>query len=374
MSRKGKYNLFSFMIEDKLIFYKSINKSKKLVAFSIFRANNVPKIVNILNGLLKKRLLKSYSIQIDISDNYKKLFFLNFEDQERERILNSFNLIFNKLTKKNKFIYFYRTNSLKRHFFKTITANFIPNSKITHFDGSILIKTQDNEISLQGFEIKTDFIKNRRNFLHTLIKLIRNLNHSGFFIFYISINNDNQIRLNAYFIDIIKEKFTKSFNIEKEINSIYKENVFQVIALELSSIYRILWRINLTEVFTLQKEIAEFFISFSLFDFQNLLLFSKQFEQFLKLHQIEVYKLNRKLMLLEKSVLFLIIEKLDFDLIEKILTKYLSTHPIFILVLSSRVDSKILELNNINSIKNLILLNDKDIINFDFSKIKKYTG
>lgn len=370
MSRKGKYNLFSFIIEDRLIFYKSINKHKNFIAFSIFRAENLPKNITILNDLLMKRLLKSYSLQIDISDKYKKVFLIKFEDQDRERILNSFNLIFQKLTKENKFIYFYGPHSLKRQFFKTITKNFAPNSNINHIEGLVSIKTQEREITLQGFEIKTDLIKNRINFIHTLIKLLRNLNYSGFLIFYISLNIYNQNLLNAYYINTFKEEFEKPSKIEKEINSIYKENVLHLIDLKLSSIYRILWRINLTETFIKHNEILDYFINFSIFDFQNLSLFSKQFEQFLKLNLVEVHRLNPKLMLLNQSILFLIIDKLEFNLIEKVLTKYLPAHPIFILILSSQVYNEILELNNIKSIENLKILNVKDIINFDISKIK----
>jgi hypothetical protein len=118
----------------------------------------------------------------------------------------------------------------------------------------------------------------------------------------------------------------------------------------------------------------EFFIGFSTYDFQNLSNFSNQFEENLKINQVTVHKLNRNLMLLNQSTLLLIIDKLDMDLIEKVLSKYLSSHYIFIIILSLPIYNRLLKLRNLDSIKNLTLLNIKDVINFDFSKIKKISS
>jgi hypothetical protein len=374
MSKKGKFNLFSFLIEDKLIFYKSSNRTNKLIAFSIFKANDIPKIICILNDFLKKRLIKSYSLQIDVSNKHAKFFFLSFEDQDKDRILNSFNLIYQILTKAISFIYFYKNNNLMHHLLNIASIKISPKLTLSLNEGTLLIKNDEKIIILHGFQININLIKNKTSFFYTLIKLLRNLNHTGFLIFNFNVDNQYNNLISSYYIDMTKKDENKPFNIEYEINSIYKENIFRKIEVERNLVYRIFWRNNLTDVFFIENEFLEFFVTFSTYNFQNLSNFSNQFEGDLKLNQIDIHKLSRNLMLLDQSILLLIIDKLEIDLIDKVLKRYLSTYHIFIIILSLPIYNKILELHNIDSIKNLTLLNVKDVIDFDFSKIKRVSS
>ena len=77
MIRKGKFKLFSYIVEDFLIFYKSINRNKKIISFSILESEDFFPLITILNNFLKQRFLNYYSIQISTTKRNKKLFFLN---------------------------------------------------------------------------------------------------------------------------------------------------------------------------------------------------------------------------------------------------------------------------------------------------------
>jgi hypothetical protein len=72
MPKKGKYQLLSYLVNRYLIFYKSLNRNKKIVAFAMFEANSLNKTIPILNEFLKKRFIQSYSIQLNTLQEKKK--------------------------------------------------------------------------------------------------------------------------------------------------------------------------------------------------------------------------------------------------------------------------------------------------------------
>ena len=91
MVRKGKFKILSYIVEEYLIFYTSLNRNKKILAFSIVETKDFYPLISILNNFLKKGFLNCYSIQIDISQRDNKFFILNFEDYRKERIIKFFN-------------------------------------------------------------------------------------------------------------------------------------------------------------------------------------------------------------------------------------------------------------------------------------------
>ena len=60
MVKKGKFKLLSYVIEDQLIFYKSLNKNKKILAFSIIEAESFFPLLQILSDFLRKRFIKYF--------------------------------------------------------------------------------------------------------------------------------------------------------------------------------------------------------------------------------------------------------------------------------------------------------------------------
>ncbi|MFX1391831.1 MAG: hypothetical protein ACFE9Z_17335, partial [Promethearchaeota archaeon] len=115
MTKKNKYRLFSYFIENHLIYYKSLKK-KKIIAFAIFEYLDFKSLDSILNDFLRKRIIHYFSIQIDIDEKNEKIFLLNFEDYKKENIIKSFNIIKQFLTEIEKPIKFLKDQSLEKKF------------------------------------------------------------------------------------------------------------------------------------------------------------------------------------------------------------------------------------------------------------------
>lgn len=370
MSRKGKFNLLSFLIEEKLIFYKSINKTKKLIAFSILSSKNIPKVLVILNKMLKKRLIRSYSIQIKTDSKSRERIFLYFEDQEKERILATFNLIHQKLNTEIKALRFFKKGNLKREFFKIFSNKITPYSDVIIDKESIRIHYDQKSLLIKCYQIKINLIHDRIEFIPSLIQLLNKLNSYGFLIFNVRINNYDEITLNSYYLRISKKEKDQDLNLENEINSLYDTPIFKAINVKFHSFYKILWRKALSLEFSVVKDLLNLFLTYSVYDFQNSNLFINQLLRMFQLNQIEVHKLNSNLLLLDKqSALYLIINNAEMSLLEKVITQYKTTHKIYLINISTK-DYNNSELNKIESIPNLKLLTFKDIINLDFLKIK----
>ena len=374
MSRKGKFNLLSFLIEEKLIFYKSINKTKKLIAFSILSSKNIPKVLVNLNKMLKKRLIKSYSIQIQTNSKSKGRILLYFEDQEKERILTTFNLIHQKLNTEIKSLRFFKKGNLKREFFNIFSNKITPQSDVIIDKESIRIQYNHKSLFIKCYQIKINLIHDRIEFIPTLIQILNNLNSYGFLIFDVRINNFNEINLNSYFLSITKKEKDHDSNLENEINSLYESPIFKAINVKLRSFYKILWRKAIGIEFSVMKDLLDFFLIYSVYDFQNSSLFINQLQKMFKLNQIEVHKLNSNLLLHdEQKALYLILNNADMKLVEKVITEYKATHKIYLMNLSPKVSNNS-DLNKIESIQNLQLLTLKDIINLNFLKIKSQSS
>ena len=88
MVRKGKFKLFSYIVDDYIIFYKSSNKIKKYIAFSILICEEYNSLIPVLNKFLIQRFLNYYTIQININSRNKKVILLNIEDKKRIEFLN----------------------------------------------------------------------------------------------------------------------------------------------------------------------------------------------------------------------------------------------------------------------------------------------
>ncbi|GAG91509.1 unnamed protein product [marine sediment metagenome] len=178
------------------------------------------------------------------------------------------------------------------------------------------------------------------------------------------------IVLNAYFIDIRYEKDRKSLDIEEEINSLFKCELFKKSVINLNRLYCILWRANLSEIFYNLTQDADIFLSLSQYNFQNLSKFSIQFDKALCLNQIEFQTLKPNLFFIEDKILFLIQKVYNPIEISRILEKFLSKYYIFILILNMDEYKKLIQSNNIRLMENIKTLNYKEFIKFNISNMK----
>ncbi|MFX0009887.1 MAG: hypothetical protein ACFE9R_06210 [Candidatus Hermodarchaeota archaeon] len=332
----------------------------------------MPKVLVILNKMLMKRLIKSYSIQIQTNSKSRERIFLYFEDQEKERILTTFNLIHQKLNKEIKAVRFFKKGNLKREFFNIFSNKITPHSDVIIDKDSIRIQYDQKSLLIKCYQIKIDLIHDRIEFIPSLMQLLNNLNSYGFLVFNVRINNFNEINLNSYYLSIAKKEKDQDLNLENEINSLYESPIFKAINIKLQSFYKILWRKALGLEFSVVKDLFELFLTFSVYDFQNSNLFIDQLQKMFRLNKIEVHKLNPNLLHVSPSALYLTLNNADIGLVEKVITEYKTTHKIYLIDLSTK-DSHNSKLKNIELIQNLKLLTFKDIINLDFLKIKNQT-
>ena len=147
MMKKGKYKLLSFFIEDYLLFYKSLNKTKNFIAFSIFECYDFNPVFGILTDYLKKRFLNYFSIQVNNNERGKILFILNFKDTNKDAIINMFHLLHQKLEEVKDDLNFLKHDVLIQNFFSIITQSFNFNMEITRSTDSLIILNEVDNIS-----------------------------------------------------------------------------------------------------------------------------------------------------------------------------------------------------------------------------------
>ena len=370
MVRKGKFKLFSFLIEKHLIYYKSLNKNNKLVAFSILEINNLLKIIPILNDFLLNKFLFYYSVQIKVPKNRRKTILLTFIGNDKSRIDKFFNLIMQKIRENDKSIKFLKNHNLKRQYFHILSDKINNDINTLKLGDSLILKQGDNVQFLHFYEINCDLMQNEKVSLHNLLKALNNFNQKGYLIFNIKAINSENIVSNAYFIDIRYEKDRKSLDIEEEINSLFKCELFKKSVINLNRLYCILWRANLSEIFYNLTQDADIFLSLSQYNFQNLSKFSIQFDKALCLNQIEFHTLKPNLFFIEDKILFLIQKVYNPIEISRILEKFLSKYYIFILILNMDEYKKLIQSNNIRLMENIKTLNYKEFIKFNISNMK----
>jgi len=370
MVKKGKFKLFSFLIENQLIYYKSLNKNKRLVAFSIIETNNLLKIIPILNDFLKKRFLFYYSIQINIPKKRRKLLLLNFVGNNKNRIVKFFSLIYQQISECDKSAKFLKNRYLKRQFLNIISNKINADINTMKLGDSLILKHDEDLQFLHFYQICCPFIENKSVSLHNLLKLLNNFNRKGFLIFNIKVNNKEELIYHAYFIDIKYEQNIHSLDIEKEVNSLFNCELFKNVELNLKLLYCILWRTNISEIYYNLENGVNLFLSLSQFNYQKLSKFNTQFEKALKLNQIDFQRLNRNLILIEDKILFLIFKDFHREDILRLLEKFYSRYFVIILILNQDEYKKLLDVNKIKFLENLKTLNYMDFVKLNFSVLK----
>ena len=373
MVKKGKFKLFSFLLESYLIYYKSINKNNKLIAFSILVSDNFLRIIKSLNEFLLNKYLFYYSIQLNIPQKRKTTIIMTFIGEDKSNIDKFFNMIKEQIKNIDKSVSFLKSRKLKRHFLLVLSNNIDGAANSMKQPHSLAIKNGDRLKFIQTHNINCDYLKNQMISLHSLLKALKNFNQKGYMIFNIRINNHQKIVSNAYFLDIKYEVDSNAIDIDKEVNQLYDCELFKKSNLNVSDIYRILWRINVSENFFVIDNDADIFFSLNYFNFQEISKFDTQFVKIMQLNKINYYRLKPNLFFIEEKILFLILEDNNLKYIKKLLKNFFSKYFIFILILNQKEYRKLIESNEIGLLDNLKILSFKDFVMLDFMKLKKET-
>jgi len=215
MVKKGKFKLFSFLLENNLIYYKSINKNNKLIAFSILESDNFLRIIKPLNEFLLNKYLFYYSIQLNIPQKRKTTIIISFIGEDKSNIDKFFNLIKEQINNIDKSVSFLKSRKLKRHFLLVLSNNIDGGANSMKQPNSLVLKNGDRLKFIQTHQLNCDYLKNQMISLQSLLKALKNLNQKGYMIFNIRINNHQKIVSNAYFLDIKYELDSNSIEIDK---------------------------------------------------------------------------------------------------------------------------------------------------------------
>ena len=371
MVKKGKFKVFSFLLENYLIYYKSINKNNKLIAFSILESDNFLRIIKPLNEFLLNKYLFYYSIQLNIPQKRKTIIIISFVGENRSNIDKFFNLIKEQINKIDCSISFLKNRKLKRHFLHVLSNNIDGGANSMKQPNFLVLKYGESLKFIQTHQINCDNLKNQMISLHSLLKALKNFNQKGYMIFNVRTNNHQKIVTNAYFLDIKHEVDSNVIDIDKEINQLYDCELFKKSNLNISNIYRILWRVNVSDNFYAINNNADIFFSLSHFNFQDISKFNTQFDKILQLNNLDYHRLKPNLFFIEEKILFLILEDNNLKYIKKLLKNFFSRYIIFILILNQKEYRKLIESNEIGLLDNLKILSFKDFVMLDFLELKK---
>jgi len=371
MVKKGKFKLFSFLLENDLIYYKSINKNNKLIAFSILECDNFLRIIKPLNDYLLNKYLFYYSIQLNIPQKRKTIVIISFIGEKRNNIDKFFNLIKEQINNIDKSVLFLKNRKLKRHFLHVLSNNLDGGANSMKHPNFLVLKYGDNLKFIQIHQINCDHLKNQMISLHSLQKALKNFNQKGYMIFNVRTNNHQKIVTNAYFLGIKHDVDSNVIDMDREINQLYNCDLFKKSNLNISNIYRILWRVNVSDNFYAINNDADIFFSLSHFNFQDISKFNTQFVKNLQLHQLDYYRLKPNLFFIEEKILFLILEDNNLKDIKKLLENFFSQYFIFILILNQKEYRKLIESNEVGLLDNIKILNFKDFVMLDFLELSK---
>ena len=357
MLRKGKFKLFSYIIDEYLLYYRSLNRKKKLLAFSIIETKEFQPLISILNKFLSKKYLNCYSIQLDVNEQDKNFLILNFEDNKKERIIKFFNLIRQKILGNGRDLHFLKGSDLEKRFKSIIIKEFASSSSILKNHDKIIIKNESKTTFYTFYFINLDKSENKITFIHNFLKLTRTFNQNGHLIFNIKTNFMNNIIVSPFFISKSENEDGQN-KFEEELNEIYKYDLIEKQKIEKSKIYLILWRFNINNNRSyFFNNVYELFLDENQYNFKDLHTFNTQFESNLLKKKLKFKRLSKDLLFIEQDILFFTTSHFNPELLCKLLERYYSKYFIYFLLLNERDYNELIEIGTINLLDNVKVIN-----------------
>jgi len=370
MVKKGKYKLLSYFVEDQLIFYKSLNKYQKFIAFSIFEVSDFNPAFNILIDYLKKRFLNYFSIQLSSNGKLKVLFILCFQDNEKDSILKMFHLLNQNLLDIGLDINFLKKNRLKQDFFNIFTQGLNSEIEVSKSTDSLILLNDKIPTVLQLYTIDLSLIEKEDLFIHNFLRLLNDYSRKGSLVFNIFSDFNKNLVLSTYLIEP-REVEKDLVNFEKEINNFYGYNLLKKQDLEIKHIWNLIWRIGPFNHSTPLETVTKLFLHQEEERFQSLIDFNSYFEEILSINMVKYRRINSNLLFINPKSLFFTFDTLNFELILKILKKYAKKYIIYILVLNKKEYEELLKIDKFSLIDNIKLMNSTDFVNLDILSLKK---
>lgn len=369
MVKKGKYRLFSYIIEKELIFYKSLKKSNKIIAFALFEYFNFESIKEILITMLKKHVIQYFSIQIDTNEEDRKILILNFDDFRKEDIIKSFNIVQQTLNDASSKVRFLKNNILEKKFLTNFSEEsnskfYIP-KKATSF-----VLTGPNSSKIFNFvNINLDSIEKKKSFIANFVSLINNIGKKGFLIFHFNLDNHENITFSPYVI-IETNNDEDISKIVQKVNNFFKSQILIRYKLKSDFIFNFFWRLGITDKFFVFQEYRELFLNEKNSTFLMLSEINQIFENNLIKNQIEYIRLSKNLIFIEQSYVFLILPNLDSNYIHRVIEKYHPKYLLYLLILDEKDYIKLSCIKSINLIENVEIINPLEFQKFNYVDFK----
>ena len=369
MIKKGKFQIFSYVINENLIFYKNLSKKKIFIAFSIFETINLNLIISALNKCLIKCYIKYYSVQLNTKENEKKII-LNFEEVNKNDIIKIFNIVRENLDGTDKPIRFLKNNELEREFFLILSNTLNSSTKLIKNSTSFIIKNEKSSRHFTFYKINLEKLENPQSFLFIFFNLINKDNIKGYIIFNCKLSFNDNTKITCNFVELHK-KSEHSTNLENRVNNFFNCIIIEKLRLKIKDILKYVWRLSLSENSYLSESLNSFFSDENDYEIQEFKKYSKLIEQNLKDRNINFIKLNKNLLLIHQQILFIIIPSLDSNLILKIIKNYYSKYYIIILILKETDYEKLIKIEQIRLLENIKILKPIHLENFDYNFFKE---
>jgi len=349
MKPKGKYKLYSYVIENNLIFYNSVNKKKKLIAFSIMYVKNLQQLISILQDFLKKNILNYFSLQIHNKNYNHILLFLNFEDMSKKNILKCYNIVLQEI---RDYIDKINKKDIEKIFFNIGIKELSPNQKIRRKSGKILLEHQDISNYIRIFKINLPPNKKQENFLKDFLIFTKDLNYYGYLV--ITFNSDS---ISIVFILINREnRKNNKKEFDKEINEIYKFILLQELTPNYNIFFKLLWRHSFSNSTISSDDFNFLFLEEKSYNIEDII---SQLEMLLTENKIIFKKINKNLILINQKYLFFIFKDIDFKIIIRIFKKFYSKYYIYILLPDNQKFENLIKIKKINLLNKVKILNPK---------------
>lgn len=375
MAKKGKYQLLSYIIDEDLVFYKSLNRNEKIIAFALFETNLYYPAITVLNEFLKKRFIRYYSIQVSTIKKSTKIFLLNFEEHKKERILQSFNFIQQSLNKKKAPFKFIKNHGLEQKFLEVILKKTDSYIDLMKLKNSLKIVNNNNSFLLNFFSINLEYVNKKKCFLPHFINIINNFNRKGFIIFNFICDNNDNTKFCLYFVELVINK-NDQYNIEENVNNFFNFALLKRQLLKLSDLFNYIWRKGILNSFYSLTSYQHIFFPNPQLELFSLLKFNQEFEQILTKNNIDHIRFNPNLLFIEQTFLFLVLKKVKPEYIKDVIKRYYPKYFIYILIIDPKEYEKLLDIKNFNSLEKISTISLDDFPNLDINKFKvqlKYT-
>ena len=354
MSKKGKYKILSYFVDGDLIFYKSLNKNKVFIGFSIFYFNSIYSILPDMNYFLKKRLMNYYSLQIDL--NKRKFILICFEDTNKNKILKCHSIIYENLLKKNDSITFLKGKELENYFFNLTNESLNLNEIKKENDGSLSINNKETDIQIKYYKIKFDCISKKELFLDTFTSLTKNFNENMGIIFNFKIDRNNKIIFFPFIIEI-QNKRNNHPNLDYNINTFFNNNMLEKKNLRINDIGLLLWRLPIDNEFFYLLDFTETFYLYKKYNLDDLTEFMYQIKDDLNNNEIEFTKINDDMLLINQKILFVLIIKQNLEFIKKIIKKFYDKYNIYLVYCNNAEYEKIAKIEELSSLNKIKIFN-----------------